>query len=179
MSSPSNRNTFPCLASQRRSALSAMASKTGCTSVCDWLITRRISAVAVCRSSDSVRSRLRDSSSLNSRTFSMANRLGVRPLGVARPWEGRPHGGILGPAAERGCGMLDLIPNDAGQHPLVRPQQPDGSAHNRVEYWLHIRLRAADHTQDVAGGGLLVERGGELAVAELQLREQPHVLDGD
>ena len=35
-------------------------------------MTRKISAVAVCCSSDSVRSRLRVSSSLKSRTFSMA-----------------------------------------------------------------------------------------------------------
>ena len=34
----------------------AMVSNTGCTSVCDWLITRRISLVAVCCSSASVRS---------------------------------------------------------------------------------------------------------------------------
>ncbi len=49
-----------------------MVSNTGCTSVGDWLITRRISLVAVCRSSASVRSRFRTSSSLNSRTFSIA-----------------------------------------------------------------------------------------------------------
>jgi len=41
-------------------ALSAMASNTGCTSLGELLITRKISAVAVCCSSDSVRSRLRD-----------------------------------------------------------------------------------------------------------------------
>jgi hypothetical protein len=46
-------------------ALSAMASKTGCTSVWAWLITRRISAVAVCCSKAAVRSRFRASSSLN------------------------------------------------------------------------------------------------------------------
>ncbi len=41
-------------------------------SVGELLITRRISAVAVCCSSDSVSSRLRTSSSLNRRTFSIA-----------------------------------------------------------------------------------------------------------
>ena len=49
-----------------------MVSKTGCTSVGELLITRRISLVAVCCSSASVSSRLRASSSVNRRTFSMA-----------------------------------------------------------------------------------------------------------
>ena len=46
-------------------ARSAIASKTGCTSVGELLITRRISAVAVCCSSASL-------VSLNRRTFSIA-----------------------------------------------------------------------------------------------------------
>jgi hypothetical protein len=45
-------------------------SNTGCASVGELEITRRISPVAVCCSSVSVRSRLRTSSSLNRRTFS-------------------------------------------------------------------------------------------------------------
>ena len=53
-------------------ALLMMASNTGWTSVGELLITRRISLVAVCCSSDSMRSRLRASSSVNSRTFSIA-----------------------------------------------------------------------------------------------------------
>jgi len=47
-------------------------SNTGWMSVGELLMTRRIALVAVCCSSDSVRSRLRASSSLNRRTFSMA-----------------------------------------------------------------------------------------------------------
>ena len=58
-------------AAQRR-ALAAIVSNTGWTSVGELEMTRRISLVAVCCSSVSVRSRLRASSSLNSRTFSMA-----------------------------------------------------------------------------------------------------------
>ena len=50
-SSPSHRHTPAPHAPKSRMALSAIASKTGCTSVCAWLIARRISAVAVCRSS--------------------------------------------------------------------------------------------------------------------------------
>ena len=55
-----------------RAALRAMVSKTGWTSVGELEMTRRISPVAVCCSRVSVRSRLRTSSSLKSRTFSMA-----------------------------------------------------------------------------------------------------------
>ena len=38
---------------------------------------------------------------------------------------------------------------------------------------------AADDAQDGAGRGLLFERLAEIAVARLDLLEQPHVLDGD
>ena len=55
-----------------RAALSTMASITGCRSVGELEMTRRMSAVAVCCSSASVRSAFLASSSLNSRTFSMA-----------------------------------------------------------------------------------------------------------
>src|SRR5262249_10298659 len=43
---------------------------------------------------------------------------------------------------------------------------------HRLEHWSHIALRLADHAQDLARGGLLLE-------ALLQLSEQPHVLDRD
>ena len=59
-------------ASHSRAALLATASSTGWMSVGELLMTRRISAVAVCCSSDSVSSRLRACSSLKSRTFSIA-----------------------------------------------------------------------------------------------------------
>lgn len=49
-----------------------MASNTGCTSVPDRLIIRSRSPVAVCRSSAVVSSRFLASSSVNSRTFSIA-----------------------------------------------------------------------------------------------------------
>ena len=49
-----------------------MMSNTGWTSVGELEITRRISLVAVCCSSASARSRLRLSSSVNRRTFSIA-----------------------------------------------------------------------------------------------------------
>ena len=71
-SSPSNVKTCAELAPHSSSAAAAIVSNTGCTSVGDWLMTRRISLVAVCCSSASVRSRLRASSSVNRRTFSIA-----------------------------------------------------------------------------------------------------------
>ena len=62
---------------------------------------------------------------------------------------------------------------------MYAPQQADGAGHDRVEHRLDIRLRLADDAQDVAGGGLRVQRRGQLAVARLELGEQAHVLDGD
>ncbi len=59
-------------ASHRRLALSATVSSTGWISVGERLITRRISAVAVCCSSDSVRSAFLACSSPMSRAFSIA-----------------------------------------------------------------------------------------------------------
>ena len=70
--SPSNENAEPNTPSASRIARSRMESKTGWTFVGELEIARRISAVAVCCSSDSVSSRFRASSSVNSRTFSTA-----------------------------------------------------------------------------------------------------------
>ena len=53
-SSPSNLRTPLTLAPHSRIARSEMASKTGCRSVGELLMTLRTSAVAVCCSSDSV-----------------------------------------------------------------------------------------------------------------------------
>ena len=44
---------------------------------------------------------------------------------------------------------------------------------NGVEYRLYVGLRTTNDLQDVAGGGLLVQRGGQLAVARLELGEEP------
>ncbi len=63
--SPSKVVTMAELALHRFNAAAAIVSNTGCTSLGERLITRRISLVAVCRSSASF-------VSLNSRTFSIA-----------------------------------------------------------------------------------------------------------
>ena len=70
--SPSKRYTAPKTPSQSRTALWAIASKTGCTFVGELLRTERISLVAVCCFSASVSWRLRSCSSLNNLKFSMA-----------------------------------------------------------------------------------------------------------
>ena len=63
--------------------------------------------------------------------------------------------------------------------PVCAPSKRTALLEDRVEHRLDIRRRAADDAQDLAGGGLLLERGGQVAVARLELSEQAHVLDGD
>ena len=72
MDSPSQRNTVTDHACTSRAAFSAIASKTGCTSACERLMTPRMSLVAVCVSKAVVSSRLLVCSSVKSRTFSIA-----------------------------------------------------------------------------------------------------------
>ena len=55
----------------------------------------------------------------------------------------------------------------------------DGGGDQRVEHRLQIESRAADDLQHLGGGGLLLQRFGEVAGARLHLVEQPHVLDRD
>ena len=63
---------MPNFASQIRTAFSSMASKTGSRFAGDELMTLSTSDVAVCCSSDSVRSSVRWRNSFSSRVFSMA-----------------------------------------------------------------------------------------------------------
>ncbi len=69
---PSNRTSPANAASQSVVALLTMASRTGCTSVSDLEMIRRMSPVAVSRSSPSVSSRFRASSISRRRSFSRA-----------------------------------------------------------------------------------------------------------
>ena len=70
--SPSRSIRLPNLASQMRVAFSSMALNTGSSSPGELEMTLSTSLVAVCCSSDSVRSSVRWRSSLSSRVFSMA-----------------------------------------------------------------------------------------------------------
>ena len=65
-------NMLPNLASQMRAAFSSMALNTGSSSPGELEMTLSTSEVAVCCSSDSLRSSVRWRSSLSSRVFSMA-----------------------------------------------------------------------------------------------------------
>ena len=49
----------------------------------------------------------------------------------------------------------------------------------RIEHGLQIERRAADDLEHVGGGGLLLQRFGQIVGALLHLVEQPHVLDRD
>ncbi len=69
---PSNWKITDLSASQSRAALSATVSNTGCRSNAERLMTFSTSAVAVCCSSDSSRSRVLAWTSSNRRVFSMA-----------------------------------------------------------------------------------------------------------
>jgi hypothetical protein len=51
--------------------------------------------------------------------------------------------------------------------------------HHRVQHRPEIGGRAADHAQDLGGGGLLGEGVGQLPVAGLELGEEAGILDGD
>ena len=57
--------------------------------------------------------------------------------------------------------------------------QAERVAGNHLEHRLGVRGRARDDPEDLAGGGLLLEGLGEVAVPGLELLEEAHVLDGD
>ena len=62
---------------------------------------------------------------------------------------------------------------------VERLAQASGALRHGVEHGLDVGRRARDDAQDLAGRGLLLQGLGEVVVARLQLREQPHVLDRD
>ncbi len=72
--------------------------------------------------------------------------------------------------------QLAVEPEDGAQQSVA---QPHGASHDRIEDRLDVRRRLADHAQDLARRGLLLQRLAEIAVARLQLLEQPRVLDRD
>jgi hypothetical protein len=71
---------------------------------------------------------------------------------------------------------LAVPPPDLG---VGRAAVAGRALHHRVEHRLEIGGRAADHAQDLRGGGLLGEAVGQLPVAALELGEEVHVLDRD
>ena len=112
MRSPSNRKMPLNTASQRRSALAAMVSNTGCTSVGELLITRRISLVAVCCSSASC-------VAWNSRTFSIAMAACVAKVSTSADLVGREESGLSAPEKD-GAIHVVLVDQRNGEHRTKR-----------------------------------------------------------
>ena len=71
------------------------------------------------------------------------------------------------------------VPVEAEDRGVGRAAEPRGALGHDVHDRLEIGRRAGDDPQDLRGRRLLLERLGQLAVPGLELREQPHVLDGD
>jgi hypothetical protein len=61
----------------------------------------------------------------------------------------------------------------------VYARQSLAASDDRIEHRLRVCLGLSDRAQDLTRRSLLVERRRQLAIAGLQLIEQPHVLDGD
>src|SRR5262249_1879050 len=81
---------------------------------------------------------------------------------------------------------VDPLTVEASDSAYFRLAQPDGALGDDVEHWLDVGRRARDDPEDLPGGRLLLEGLGHVGmglregtVLFLELREQPHVLDGD
>ena len=72
----------------------------------------------------------------------------------------------------RDGGQLDVVALGQGDRDRGVGEEPEPALHDRLEYRLHVRGRAADDAQDVGSGGLPLER-------LLGLVEQARVLDRD
>ena len=72
--------------------------------------------------------------------------------------------------------QLSIVGPDASEGRVAQLSRIRG---DRLEHWLHVALRLADHPQDFAGRCLLLQRLGQVSVARLQLVKQPCVLDCD
>src|SRR5215468_3668759 len=76
-------------------------------------------------------------------------------------------------------GQLQALLVDPKEIRVVSPAEAGGAGHHRVQHGLQIRGRGADDPEDLGRGRLLLQRLGEVAVALLQLSEEPHVFDRD
>ena len=89
-----------------------------------------------------------------------------------RPFEHVAEGADRGGAAEH-------VAVDPKQRDVGRAAEARGGANDRLEDRLDVGRRAGDRAQDLARRRPLLQRLREVGVARLELREQPHVLDGD
>src|SRR5262249_22955115 len=62
---------------------------------------------------------------------------------------------------------------------MIRLAQARHRLDQRIEHGLQIEGGAADDLEHVGGGGLLLQRLTQFAIARLQLSKQPRILDGD
>src|SRR5215471_3844007 len=76
-------------------------------------------------------------------------------------------------------GHVKLIPLDSNESAQMSVAKCHGAPENLVEDGLRVGGRTGNHAEDLARRRLLLERFGEIAIARLKLREQPHVLDRD
>ena len=80
-----------------------------------------------------------------------------------------------------GCARppVDQASVEANDAAVDRARKTGRALGDRVEHRLDVRRRAEITRRISRGRRLLLERLGQLAVPRLELREQPHVLDGD
>src|SRR5437764_494848 len=83
--------------------------------------------------------------------------------------------GSVGDWAAMG-GEPELVAVHAEDRGVERLTQASGALCDHVEHRLDVSWRTTDHAEDLGSRRLLSEAIGQLMVASLQLREQPHVL---
>ena len=62
---------------------------------------------------------------------------------------------------------------------VLRTAKPNRAFDDGVEHRLQVERRPADHLQHFAGGRLLLDGFGEVAVPRVEFGEHAHVLDRD
>jgi hypothetical protein len=105
------------------------------------------------------------------------NRLARRREDGEGAREATPEGRVPGRGGREIGRQVELVAGDAVYGTAEAAEEAPGAAHDGFEHWLRIGGRASDYPQDFGGRRLLVERRRQLAVARLQLGEQPRVLD--
>src|SRR4029453_9571169 len=94
--------------------------------------------------------------------------LEVRHDSVGAAWQSAP--------CRRHTDKLALVAEHCGR---PGPEQPHDAVGNGLEDRFHVHWRVADHPQDLARRGLLLQGCGQVTVTRLQLLEQAHILDSD
>src|SRR5262245_42199574 len=77
------------------------------------------------------------------------------------------------------CGQAKKIAVALEQPRVIRLGQARHRLNESIEYRLQVESRPADDLEHISGGGLLLQRFAQIAIARLQLSKQAHVLDRD